>query len=484
MIGAVVLIAGLLLILAGLTSARIPGGATIARPGIDRSSGSAGDVTGGLFAFARRAPNPIRAFALSPIDPATWYANAAIALGPFVGVGAFAMLAALASAGFATLVAGVGVVLVALTIEGSRLVARIERRRAFLGEQVRPAAHPYRPLRGGPVDILRAEFADESRWRDVLYVAINLPLSFIEFFVIAFAWVAALSLLTTPIWYDAVPGTTLPPFLGPLAAHDPSVVALRAGLGLALLAVAGSLSQIVIALHRAVVAGLLCTTESRELRRQVETLRESRSAVLDVEASELHRIERDLHDGAQQRLVMLTIDLGLASERIDTDPAAARQLILEGQAQAREALADIRQLVRGVAPSILLDRGLVPALASITGRGPVPTVLVSDLPSGERLPPATERTAYFVVTEALANVAKHSGARRCEVRCKRDGAGLVIEIWDDGIGGARTEPGGGLAGLASRIAGVDGTFFVSSPAGGPTLVRAEIPVAGDAAAEA
>jgi len=478
-IGAVVLATGLLLILAGLASARIPGGATFARPGIDDSRGAGDDATGGLFAFARRARNPIRAFALSPIHPATWYANAAIALGLVIGLAAFAVIATIASVGLTTLVAGLGVVFIAVAIEGSRRVARIERWRAFIGEPGRPLAHPYRPLRGGVLQTLRAEFADESRWRDVLYVAINLPLSVIEFFVAALVWIAALSLLTMPLWYDAVAGASLPAFLGPVSGHDPSVVVFRTALGAALLPVAASLSQLLIALHRGVVAGLLCTTESRELRRQVETLRESRSAVIDVEASELHRIERDLHDGAQQRLVMLTIDLGLASERIDTDPAGAKQLILEGQEQAREALADIRHLVRGVAPSILLDRGLVPALASITGRGAVPTALVSDLTAGERLPPATERTAYFVVTEALANVAKHSDAQHCEVRCRREGSRLVVEVWDDGRGGARVEPGGGLAGLTSRIAGVDGTFSVSSPDGGPTLVRAEIPLAAE-----
>jgi signal transduction histidine kinase len=310
----------------------------------------------------------------------------------------------------------------------------------------------------------------------VLYVAINLPLSVIEFFVAGLLWVVALSLLTSPIWYDAAAGSSSIAAFGPLAGHDTPAVFLRTVLGGALLPVAASVSQLLMALHRGVVAGLLCTSESRELRRQVETLRESRSAVLDVEASELHRIERDLHDGAQQRLVMLTIDLGLASERIDEDPAAAKQLILEGQEQAREALAEIRDLVRGIAPSILVDRGLVPAIESISGRGPVPTIITSDLAPGERLPPAAERAAYFVVTEALANVAKHSRATRCEVRCGREGARLVVEVWDDGAGGARVEAGGGLAGLASRIAGVDGTFALSSPEGGPTVVRAEIPV--------
>ncbi len=369
---------------------------------------------------------------------------------------------ALASIGLSTLVAVIGLVFIVLAIEGSRMVARIERRRAFIGEPVRPAAHAYRPVRGRAIDIVRAVFADESRWRDVLYVAVNLPLSVTEFLVVLAAWAAALSLATMPIWYG-----------GPEASI---AVTLGSILGVALLPVAASLSQLVMALHRAVVAGLLCTSESRELRRQVETLRQSRSAVIDIEASELHRIERDLHDGAQQRLVMLSIDLGLASERIDTDPAAARQLVMEGQEQARLALTDIRRLVRGIAPSILLDRGLVSALESITGLGPVPTVLISDLAPRQRFQPAVERTAYFVVSEALANVAKHSGARRCEVRCRREESGLVVEVWDDGAGGARVRSGGGLAGLADRVAGVDGTFSVSSPDGGPTVIRAEIPV--------
>jgi signal transduction histidine kinase len=462
-IGGAVLIVGLLLILAGLASARIPGGASFAPSGIAVAPGATDDGTAGPLGLPRLARNRVRAFVLSPIHPATWYANAAIGFGFFVGIFAFAMLASLTSAGFATLVVGVGVLFLAMVIEGSRLTARIERRRVTLGAASRLLAHPYRPLRGGILDLLRAEFADENRWRDALYVAVNLPLSIIEFVVIVTVWAISLWLVTMPLWYEAATGDALL-VVGTLA-------------GAALLPVAASLSQLVLALHRAVVTGLLCTSESRELRRQVETLKESRSAVLDVEASELHRIERDLHDGAQQRLVMLTIDLGLASEKVDTDPAAAKQLVLDGQEQARQALAELRDLVRGIAPSILLDRGLVPALGSITARGPVPTVVRSDLPPGERLPEAVERAAYFVVAEALANVAKHSGARGCEVRCRRDGSRLIVEVSDDGAGGATVEPGGGLAGLAGRVAGVDGTFSVSSPVGGPTLVRAELPVA-------
>jgi len=454
-IGSAVLVTGLLLVLAALASGRIPGDAITASSGIDRS----------------------RAFLLSPIQPATWYANGAIAVGPFVAFLAFGILATIASVGFTLLFVGIGVVILGIAIEGARLVARVERRRSFAGEPSRPLPHPYRPLTGvGAIGALRGEFADESRWRDVIYVGVNLPLAFIEALVVGAVWLLALALLTTPIWYDAADGT-LPLLFQPFAGHDALAVTTRTVLGLALLPVAASLSQLVIALHRGVVSALLCTSESRELRRQVEFLRQSRSAVLDTEASELHRIERDLHDGAQQRLVMLNIDLGLAAERLDTDPAAARELILEAQAQAREAQAEIRDLVRGIAPSILLDRGLVAALESVVGRGPVPTSIVSTLAPGERLPPATERTAYFVATEALANVAKHSGATHCEIRVSRVWAHLVIEVRDDGAGGAAVVPGGGLDGLATRIAGVDGTFSVTSPPGGPTVVRAEIPIA-------
>jgi len=474
-IAAAVLAIGLLLILTGLASARIPGGASFAPPGRSRPGDDAPD--GGLFAFARWAGNPVRAFVLSPIHPATWYASGAILLGPLVALVGFGLVAGLGSAGLSSiLVAGLGVLLIAIAIEGARLVARVERWRVFVGVVERPRAHAYRPFRGRIADLLRAEFADESRWRDVLYSAINLPLTLIELAVFLVVWTLALSLVTSPIWFDALGEAAAPWLVGALADHDPAAVLLRTVLGALLLPAAASLSQLGIALHRALVAGLICTSEARELRRQVAELRESRSAVLAVEASELRRIERDLHDGAQQRLVMLTIDLGLASEKVDTDPPAAKRLILEGQAQAREALADIRSLVRGIAPSILLDRGLGAALESIAGHAAVPTSVVSDLRQGERLSPVTERTAYFVASEALANVAKHSGASRCEVRIRREGWQLVVEVWDDGRGGARAEAGGGLAGLASRVSGTDGRFSITSPEGGPTLVRAEIPI--------
>jgi len=472
-ISSAALVVGLLLILTWLVSARIPGEASFASPGVFASSPEPG--AGGI-GVARRARNPLRAFLLSPVHPSTWYATVAIGLGFLVGVMSFAIIFTFFSTAVPTLVAGVGFAFIALGIEASRLVARVERRRARIADPAPLIPHPYRPLSGGVWAVLRAEFADESRWRDVLYVGVNLPLAILEFSVAAACWWLALTLFTMPLWYDAMAGASLPGYLDWLSGHSATMIIGRAAIGAVLLPVAASLSQLVMSLHRGVVAGLLCTSEAPELRRQVATLKESRSAVLDVEASELHRIERDLHDGAQQRLVMLAIDLGLASERIDTDPEEAKRLVVEGRDQARQALAELRSLVRGIAPAILLDRGLVPALESLAGHAAVPTTVRSDLESGVRLGDSVERTAYFVASEALANAAKHARARRCEVRCRRDGSRLVVEIQDDGVGGAAFAPAGGLTGLAGRVQAIDGRLAIWSPVGGPTIVRADLPV--------
>ena len=444
MIGAPLLILGTLLILSALVGAQVTG--------------------------QRRGA--IATFVLSPLHPATWRALMAILVGFWVELVAFSLVSALFSAGFSLLVVGLGVVLIGLAVEASRVMARIERRRAMRVDPRPLRPHAYRPYGTGLRDLLFAVFLDLSRWRDVIYVFVAFPLTILEFIAAAILWTASLALLSVPVWavsnglpFD-IPGTPVPPA---------AVIAASGLAGLALLAVASSVTQGLMALHRAVIAGLVCESEEQALARRVATLETSRRAVIDTEASELRRIERDLHDGAQQRLVMLTIDLGLAAEKIDTEPAAARALVAEAQDQARQALGELRDLVRGIAPAILLDRGLVPALSAIAGRSPVQTVVSSTIPDGTRLPDAIERAAYFVVAESLANVAKHATATRCEIRCRRDGLNLVVEVWDDGAGGARIIPGGGLAGLAGRVEALDGSLAVDSPAGGPTLVRAELP---------
>jgi len=445
-IGAPFVVLGLLLVLSALLGAQVRG----------RSRGALGT------------------FLLSPLHPASWYATLSILLGLWVELLSFSLVVGAFSTGASLLIVGIGVAVFGLGIEGSRLVARLERWRAGVADPRPLRPHAYRAYGRGWRELLITEFGDPSRWLDVVYVGVALPLTILEFSLTVLLWGASLALLSLPLW-------SLTASLAPGASGTstiPVAVAIAGGLaGLVMAAVAASVSQGLMALHRAVVAGLLCDSEQRQLQRRVETLEVSRKTVIDVEASELRRIERDLHDGAQQRLVMLTIDLSLAAERIDADPASARALVVEAQDQARLALAELRDLVRGIAPAILLDRGLVAALSAIAGRCPVPTIVESTLPAGERLPDATERAAYFVVAEALANVAKHASAGRCEIRCRREAERLVVEVWDDGAGGARVLPAGGLAGLAGRVEALDGSLTIQSPPGGPTLVRAELPAA-------
>jgi signal transduction histidine kinase len=445
-IGAPFLVLGLLLVLSALVGARVRG----------QDRGAVGD------------------FLLSPLHPATWYASLAIFLGFWVELFAFGLAVAAFSSGVSLLFIGVGFGVIGLTIEGCRLVARVERRRAQLADPRPLLPHPYRPYGTGIRDLLLAVFVDINRWRNVVYVFVAFPLTALEFLVIAVLWSASLALLSLPLLFVT---TGLPAGLAAGGAVSPAAVAVVGGLvGLVLLPVAATVAQGLMKLHRAVIAGLLCDSERRALERRVETLEDSRRAVIDVGATELRRIERDLHDGAQQRLVMLTIDLGMAVEKIDADPAAARALVVEAQDQARLALAELRDLVRGIAPAILLDRGLVPALSALAARAPVPTTVTSTLPEGIRLSDAVERAAYFVVAESLANVAKHASATRCEVRCRAEERGLVVETWDDGTGGAQVVPGGGLAGLAGRVEALDGSLTIESPSGGPTIVRAGFPV--------
>jgi signal transduction histidine kinase len=203
-------------------------------------------------------------------------------------------------------------------------------------------------------------------------------------------------------------------------------------------------------------------------------LTEGRNAAVAAEAVALRRLERDIHDGPQQQLVRLNMDLARAQRQIERDPAAARTALGEAAGLARETLEDLRALSRGIAPPVLADRGLAAALAAIAARSPVAVDLAVDLPT-ERLAPVTENTAYFVVSEALANVAKHSDATTCrvEVRCSDGRLHVVVE--DDGTGGAVLAPGHGLAGLTDRLLAVDGALTVDSPRGGPTRLSAELP---------
>ena len=210
-----------------------------------------------------------------------------------------------------------------------------------------------------------------------------------------------------------------------------------------------------------------------ELRARVEELRASRARIVRVADDERRRLERDLHDGAQQRLVSLALDLRLAGAKLESDPAEARKLVEKMASELGEATTELRELARGLHPAVLTDRGLGPALEALAARAPVPVDLV-DSPA-ERLPPAVESASYFVVAEALTNIARYAGASHAEVSVNHVNGELEVEIRDDGIGGADPGAGTGLRGLADRVAALDGRLEVSSPHGDGTVVRAVIP---------
>jgi signal transduction histidine kinase len=219
-------------------------------------------------------------------------------------------------------------------------------------------------------------------------------------------------------------------------------------------------------------AALLLTGDRSALTARISTLEESRAGAVDVQEAELRRIERDLHDGAQARLVALGMSLGMAEQKLASEPEAAAELLADARAGAGEALRELRDLARGIHPPVLADRGLDAAVRALAAASPVSVTVSATVP--ERPKPPVESAAYFVVAEALANAGKHSGARRVDVRILSGDGVLSVEVHDDGAGGA-DPAGGGLSGLRRRVEALDGSLRVISPPGGPTTIRAELP---------
>ena len=230
----------------------------------------------------------------------------------------------------------------------------------------------------------------------------------------------------------------------------------------------------------AFLAGLLRSHVARldaELLARLDELRASRARLVDAGDTERRRLERNLHDGAQARLVGVLLLLGHTRRKVDADPADREVPVLLDRAlqELKTSLAELRELARGIHPSVLTDQGLEPALRALADRCPVPVTIAAD-PSEERLPAAVEIAAYFVVAEALANVAKYAQASEATVAVQRVNGRVSVEVADDGIGGADAAQGSGLRGLSDRVAAIDGTLSVESPAGGGTRLHVEIPV--------
>jgi signal transduction histidine kinase len=258
----------------------------------------------------------------------------------------------------------------------------------------------------------------------------------------------------------------------PLFAGTP---ALSLGLGLALMAFGVAVAPAALRLDGRWAGWLLRPTEKARLDLRVRQLTESRAEATEAQAAELRRIERDLHDGAQARLVAVGLTLGTIEQLLDTDPAAARKLLAEARETSATALAELRDLVRGVHPPVLAERGLGDAVRALALDSPVPATVSVDLPV--RLEAPIEAAVYFAVSEALANTVKHARARTVAVDLSHDGATLTATVTDDGRGGADPDAGGGLRGMRQRLGAFDGTVRVSSPKGGPTVVTLEVPCA-------
>ena len=310
------------------------------------------------------------------------------------------------------------------------------------------------------------------RWREVGHALLALPVSVLAFAVASVAWSGSLALLTLPLWVNVVPGDTAKFWLFEVGQGPAAVAAALVGL-LGLVLVAPWATVAMSSMDERSARWLIAPSEKDALVAQVGRVETRRVAAVDAAEAERRRIERDLHDGAQQRLVALAMDLGAARERIDRDPEAGKALLDSAHEEAKAALGELRDLVRGIHPAILEEQGIDAALSAVVARCPVPVEVNVDVSDRPRA--SVESAAYYVVTEALTNIARHSQATRAWVNVVRMGDRLTVEVRDDGVGGADPDRGSGLRGLQDRATGLGGTCDVISPAGGPTTLLVVLP---------
>jgi signal transduction histidine kinase len=392
-------------------------------------------------------------------------------LGLPLGIAFFTFEVAAVSTGGGLLITLIGFPILLLTVLINRGLANIERQRAslVLGE---PIPSRYKVAESGSIWArLKAIAADPATWKDGIWMVLMLPLGILGFVVAVTTWCVVLGLLTQPFWWKAATHHSGHIDIVFFSIHSWAGSILAFLLGALLVIPAAALCR---GAASTLVSAAKALLSPAEVVRRVDELTASRAGAVDAQAAELRRIERDLHDGAQARLVALAMDLGLAREKLaSADTTAAAGLVAEAHDEAKRALVELRDLARGIHPAVLTDRGLAAALPALAGRCAVPVAL--DVELRDRLPAPIEAAAYFVVAEALTNVSKHSGASHAEVRVRRLGDRVIVEVWDDGTGGADSH-GSGLAGLAGRVGAFDGRLSVDSPKGGPTLLRAELPL--------
>ncbi|MEU6274155.1 sensor domain-containing protein [Streptomyces populi] len=435
-----------------------------------------GSGFGGAGADGRRnrLPAPLRA----PFEARSRREFGYVMLGLPLGILMFTFAVTMVSLGAGLLITFLGVPVLAAALAGCRGLGSLERARArgLLGVEV-AEPEPLRTRKHGAMAWMGAVLKSGASWRHLLYAVVQFPWSVFSFVVALTFWTYGWALLTYPLWFWVFPmygGQDGLQLYGDethsIYLDNPFEITVTALVGLLFTMATPWIVRALTTVDRLMVRGLL--GPSRLVTRVVE-LESDRGVVVDTAAADLRRIERDLHDGAQARLVSLAMDLGLAKEKLAEDPEAAARMVDEAHGEVKTALQELRDLARGIHPAVLTDRGLDAALSAVASRCTVPVQVEVDLAA--RPAPAIEGIAYFTVSELLQNISKHSRATRASVDVWRVENRLMIQVCDNGVGGAGVSGGSGLAGLAERLDAVDGILVVDSPPAGPTRVTAELP---------
>ncbi|MFI5532518.1 sensor histidine kinase [Kitasatospora sp. NPDC051853] len=347
-----------------------------------------------------------------------------------VGVLGFAVTSVLLVAGLGLSVTVIGLPLLAFGLGVSRSLGALGRRRSALVLGTPPViAPPARITRPGAAGRVTAQITDSLSWRSALYCLVMVPWGILSF---------VLTLVLLVIGWPILPWAM----------------------------------RFLFATDRVLTDSLLMPSALSERVRELE---DDRGVVVDTAAADLRRIERDLHDGAQARLVALAMDLGLAKEKLTEDPAAATVMVDAAHGEVKLALQELRDLARGIHPAVLTDRGLDAALSAVAARCTVPGGVTVHVDLPDRPASAVEGIAYFTVSELLTNISKHARATTATVEAWRSDDRLILQVKDDGHGGATPHPNSGLAGLTDRVTAVDGLLLIDSPTGGPTTVTVELP---------
>ncbi len=414
---------------------------------------------------------------LAPLFQArTYLATVDLLLDLGVGIVWFTVFTTAIATGASLLITLVGLPILTATFYVARFAAAVERRRAraFLGVEIEnPVRRAARA--DGFFQKLLTPFRDRTTWKELFYIWLVQPTqSVVNFTVAVVAWSVPLWAITLPLYAVQHKGTAPELWNGHRLDTWHEVLPFAIG-GLLVLPIVPWIIRGFASADAALARWGLSPSKTEALEERIDTLREAQARSVDIAMADRRQIERDLHDGAQQRLLSLGLDLGIALEKFDSDPDVARNLVGDAHQELQRAIAELRNLARGIHPAVLTDRGLDAALSSLAARCPIPVHL--DIRLRERPAASVEATAYFIVAEALTNAAKHANATAIDVRVQLIGDKLRIEVADDGDGGAEERPGGGLAGLADRATSVEGSLRISSPAGGPTIVAAELPCA-------